>query len=206
MALPVADKTYTAEEYLALERGADYKSEYVDGEILALAGASRPHNLIALNCGAELRGQLKRKPCEVFVSDVRVQLAASRRYTYPDVVVVCGEGNFTDSKSDTLTNPTLVTEVLSSSTEGYDRGEKFEQYRKLDSLQTYVLVSQDKPLLEVFERQEGGRWLLSEYGGLDASAPLPKINCELQLSEVYDRIEFEEASSTPSSQNDETDS
>ncbi len=206
MALPVADKSYTAEEYLALERQADYKSEYVDGEIFALAGASRPHNLIALNCGAELRGQLKGKPCEVFVSDMRVQLAASRRYTYPDVVVVCGEGDFTDSQSDTLTNPTLVIEVLSPSTEGYDRGEKFGQYRKLDSLQTYVLVSQNESLLEIFERQEGGRWLLSEYGGLDVSAPLPNINCELQLAEVYDRIDFEEAPRTLPNRSDEADS
>ena len=206
MALPVADKTYTAEEYLALERQADYKSEYVDGEIFALAGASEPHNLIVTNCVGELRQQLKGKPCKLYSSDMRVQLAKSRRYTYPDLVIVCGKAEFTDETRDTLTNPTLIIEVLSPSTESYDRGEKFEQYRKLDSLQTYVLVSQDKPLVEVFERQEGGRWLLSEYGGLDSSAPLPNINCELQLSEVYDRIDFEEVIRTPPSRSNEADS
>ena len=200
------DTCYTAEEYLALERGAPYKSEYVDGEIFALAGASEPHNLIVTNCVGELWGQLKGKPCKLYSSDMRVQLAKSRRYTYPDLVIVCGKAGFTDDTRDTLTNPTLIIEVLSPSTESYDRGEKFEQYRKLNSLQTYVLISQDKPLLEVFERQAGGRWLLSEYGGLDASAPLPNINCELQLVEVYDRIEFEEVSSTPPNERDETDS
>ena len=192
MALPAKDKRYTAAEYLELERQAEYKSEFVDGEIFALAGATRAHNLIALNCGAELRQQLKSKPCETYASDMRVQLAESRRYTYPDVVVVCGEADFTNGKRDTLTNPTLTIEVLSPSTEGYDRGEKFEHYRKLTSLQTYVLISQDRPFLELFERQENGYWRLSERKGLDSSLPLPSIGCELQLAEVYDRIDFEQ--------------
>ena len=193
MALPVKDKRYTAQEYLELERQAEYKSEFIDGEIFTFAGASEPHNLIATNCIAELRGQLKGKSCKLYPSDMRVQLAESRRYTYPDVVVVCGEAEFIDEKRDTLTNPTLIIEILSPSTEGYDRGEKFESYRQLSALQTYILVAQDRPFLEVFERQEEERWLLSEYRGLKSIASLPSIGCKLQLDEVYDRIDFEQA-------------
>ena len=194
MALPVKDKRYTAAEYLELERQAEYKSEFVDGEIFAFAGASEAHNLIATNCIAELRGQLKETPCKLYPSDMRVQLARSTRYTYPDITVVCGEAEFIDEKRDTLTNPTLVIEILSPSTEGYDRGEKFESYRQLSSLQTYVLVAQGRPFVEVFERQAGERWLLAEHRGLDSSIPLPSVGCELQLAEVYDRIDFEQPS------------
>ena len=190
MALPAKDKRYTAEEYLELERRAEYKSEFVEGEIFALAGATRAHNLVALNCGAELRRQLRGQPCETYPSDMRVQLAASTRYFYPDLVVVCGERDFVDEAQDTLVNPTLITEVLSPSTEGYDRGEKFGQYRTIDSLQSYVLISQHKPLVEVFERQEDGSWRFSAYQGLSSSVLLPSIGYALSLREVYDRIDF----------------
>ena len=189
MALPIEDKRYTPEEYLELERQAEYKSEFADGEIFALAGASRAHNLILLNCGAEIRQQLRGRACETYPSDMRIQLAASARYFYPDVVVACGELDFANEVQDTLSNPTLIIEILSPSTEGYDRGEKFKQYRTLDSLQTYVLVAQHEPLIEVFERQEG-HWLFSEYKGLK-KVPLPSIGCELLLREVYDRVDFE---------------
>lgn len=191
MALPVKDKRYTAEEYLELERQAEYKSEFVDGEIFAFAGASESHNLIATNCTGELRQQLKGKPCKLYSSDMRVQLAESRRYTYPDVLVTCGDAEFVDEKRDTLTNPTLITEILSPSTEGYDRGKKFESYRQLSSLQTYMIISQDKPLVEVFERQEDESWRFNAYRGLNASVPLPTLGCNLSLREVYDRIDFE---------------
>ena len=190
MALPVKDKRYTAEEYLELERQAEYKSEFVEGEIFAFAGATRAHNLIALNCGAELRQQLKGKLCETYANDMRVQLSESRRYFYPDVVVVCGEAKFVDD-NDTLTNPTFVIEILSPSTENYDRGEKFRQYRTLVSLQTYILVSQHEPLVEVFERQEDGRWMLTELSDLDSSLPLPSIGCKLRLEEIYDKVDFQ---------------
>ena len=191
MALPVKDKRYTAAEYLELERQAEYKSEFIDGEIFALAGASEPHNLIATNLTIALGSQLKGKPCKLYSSDMRVQLVKSTRYTYPDVVVVCGKADFIDDKRDTLTNPTLILEILSPSTEGYDRGEKFQRYRKLTSLQTYVLVSQDRPFVEVFEWREDDRWLLSEHKGLDKDVPLQSIGCELLLGEVYDKINFE---------------
>ena len=191
MALPSKDKRYTAEEYLELERQAEYKSEFADGEIFALAGASEPHNLIATNLTVALGSQLKGTACKLYSSDMRVQLAQSTRYTYSDVVVVCGKAEFADEKRDTLINPTLIVEILSPSTESYDRGEKFRRYRKLTSLQTYVLVSQDKPLVEVFEWREDEHWLLSEHQGLDKSVPLPSIGCELLLGEVYDKINLE---------------
>ena len=191
MALPVKDKRYTAAEYLELERQAQYKNEFIDGEIFAFAGASEAHNLIATNLTIALGSQLKGKPCKLYSSDMRVQLSESRRYTYPDVVICCGEAEFIDEKRDTLTNPTLIVKILSPLTEGYDRGEKFESYRQLGSLQTYVLISQARPFVEVFERQEDNRWLLSEYKGLVTDVPLSSIGCSLQLREVYDKIDFE---------------
>ncbi len=187
----ISKKRYTAAEYFELERQAEYKSEFVNGEIFALAGASEPHNLIATNCTGELRQQLKGKPCKLYSSDMRVQLSESRRYTYPDVLVVCGNAEFIDEKRDTLTNPTLIIEILSPSTEGYDRGKKFESYRQLNSLQTYMLISQDRPLVEVFERQEDESWRFNAYRGLNASVPLPTVGCDLSLREVYDRIDLE---------------
>ena len=192
MALPVKNKRHTAAEYLELERQAEYKSEFVDGEIFALAGASEPHNLITANLTIVLGSQLRGKPCKLYPGDMRVQLAESTRYFYPDVVILCGEAAFTSSTRDTLINPTFVVEILSPSTKNYDRGEKFRQYRTLSSLQTYVLVSQHEPFVEVFEKQEGG-WLLNEYEALDSSVSLPSIDCELSLHEVYDKVNFEVA-------------
>ncbi len=193
MALPAKNKRYTAAEYLELERQAEYKSEFIEGEIFALAGALEPHNLISTNLTIALGTQLRNrtKPCKLYSGDMRVQVAEFKRYTYPDVVIVCGEAKFTDSVRGTLTNPMFITEILSSSTERYDRGEKFRHYRMLSSLQTYVLVSQNTPLLEVFERQANDEWVLKEHTGLDTTALLPKINCELRLSEVYVQIDFD---------------
>jgi len=189
MALATQKQRYTEAEYLELERQAEYKSEYADGELFAMAGASEEHNLIVTNCVISLGTQLKGKPCKVYANDMRVHIQATGRYTYPDIVVVCGDAEFIDDKRDTLTNPTLIIEVLSDTTEAYDRGDKFGNFRTLPSLQTYVLISQDKPHLELFERQTEGVWQLREYkdSGL---APLAAIGCELSLVEVYDKLEF----------------
>jgi Uma2 family endonuclease len=176
------------EEYLALEREADFKSEYFDGEVFAMSGASEHHNLIAANVIRELGNQLKRRPCKVYPSDMRVKVSATGLYTYPDVVVVCGEAAFDDAQRDTLVNPTVLVEVLSGSTEAYDRGKKAEHYRRLPSLQAYVLVAQHEPQLEHYARQPDGRWLLSEAHGLEASIDLPSIQCTLELAEVYDKV------------------
>lgn len=178
---------YTPEEYLELERNAPYKSEFVDGQIYAMTGASRNHNLITLNIGSELRSQLKNRPCEAYINDMRVKAAAARSYHYPDIAVACGEPQFEDEQSDTLTTPTVIIEVLSPSTEAYDRGAKFAHYRKIESLREYLLVSQNQPWIEHYVRQ-GDAWLLTEASGLDASVRLESIDCGLRLEEVYDKV------------------
>src|SRR5438045_3140164 len=142
-------KTYlTPDRYLAIEREADYKSEYFGGEMFMMAGASEQHNLITTNVVREFSTQLKGRPCKAYANDMRVKVAPTGLFTYPDVVVACGDIHFDDEQKDTLTNPTVIIEVLSKSTEAYDRGEKFVHYRRLDSLQEYLLVSQDQYRIE----------------------------------------------------------
>jgi Uma2 family endonuclease len=179
------------QEYLRLERQAEYKSEYLNGEIFAMTGASRQHNLITLNISSALHGQLKGRPCEVYAVDMRVKVRANGLYTYPDVAVVCGEPEFEDNELDTLLNPTLLVEVLSPSTERYDRIAKTSYYRTIDSLAEHLLVTQDEVHLEQYSRQPDSQWLLSEYLTPDAVVNLPSIGCTLKLNDVYDRITFE---------------
>ena len=187
--MSVHSKPYlTAEDYLALERAAEIKSEYLDGEMVAMTGASRWHNLIGTNLARELSQQLKQRPCEVYSNDQRVQVPATGLYTYPDVVVACSEPRFEDDAFDTLLNPTLIVEILSPSSESYDRGKKFEHYRTVDSLAEYLLVSQDKLLVEQFVRQTGGTWLFSATAGRDGVVQLPSLGCALALAEVYDKV------------------
>ena len=143
---------YTPAEYLALEREADHKSEYLAGEIFALAGASEAHNTITLNFAAALHAQLRGRPCRVFANDLRVRVQASGLYTYPDVLALCGERRFEDAHRDTLLNPTLIGEVLSPSTEAYDRGKQFGHYRRLESLIDYLLIAQDEVRVEHYTR------------------------------------------------------
>ena len=181
---------YTPEEYLALERQAQYKSEYYAGEIFAMAGASRWHNLIVTNVVRELSLQLKGRPCTTYPSDMRVKISPTGLYAYPDVTVVCGEARFDDTQQDTLLNPTLIVEVLSDSTEAYDRGGKFAHYRKLDSLMAYVLITQTKPHIEHYVRQPDNRWLLSEADSIHDTIHLPAIDCHLALAEVYDKVDI----------------
>jgi Uma2 family endonuclease len=180
---------YTPEEYLALERHAEFKSEYIDGRIVAMTGASAPHNRIAGSVHAELRARFRNGPCESFIGDMRVQISEGRRYTYPDVVAVCGEPKFQDGALDTLMNPALIVEVLSPTTEAYDRGEKFQHYRMIETLQEYVLVEQDRPLVERFVRH-GEFWHLATVSGLEASLELTSVGCTLPLREIYERVRF----------------
>jgi Uma2 family endonuclease len=181
---------YTPQEYLALERQAEYKSEYFAGEIFAMAGASPPHNAIVFNLSGELSPQLRGGPCRGYVSDQRVKVSATGLYTYPDVVVVCGEPQFEDDHLDSLINPTLIIEVLSSTTEAYDRGSKFAQYRQLESFQEYVLIAQDECHVEWFVRQPDGRWLLAEAKDLAETVHLASIGCNLKLEDVYYLVEL----------------
>ena len=194
MALPKIRRHFSVQEYLELERKSlDQKNEYVNGEIFAMTGASRRHNLIAASVIRELGNRLKGRPCEVYPSDMRVQVnwRHLRRFFYPDVTVVCGEPRFADEHVDTLLNPTVIIEVLSASTENYDRGEKFASYRRLPSLQVYALISQDRVSVECYERA-GDMWTFRELTDLDDSLALKAIDVEIPLREVYDRIEFED--------------
>lgn len=181
----------TAAEYLAIERQAAGRSEFLDGETFAMSGASRRHNLICVNVAAELRNQLRDRPCEVYAADMRVKVAATGLYTYPDVVVVCGEPEFEDAELDTLLNPTLLVEVLSKSTADYDRGGKFEHYRRLPSLREYLLVAQDRPQLAHYVRHGDASWLLSEATDPAGRMDLPSIGCTLNLGEVYAKVTLE---------------
>jgi Uma2 family endonuclease len=180
----------TPKEYLALERGAEYKSEYLAGEIFAMAGTSERHNLIAGNVFAELHAQLRKRPCKVYVSDVRLKVNRTGLYTYPDVMVVCGETQFADDQQDMILNPTVIIEVLSESTEGYDRGKKFEHYRKLDSLSEYILIAQDRYHVERYVRQPDNQWLLAETDNVHDTLSLTSIACNLALADIYDKVEI----------------
>jgi Uma2 family endonuclease len=185
-------KTYvTPEEYLAIERAAEYKNEYVDGEIFAMTGASRKHNLICLNVSAELREQLKGKPCEVYPGKMRVKAPAARSYVYPDVVVVCGEPQFEDDYLDTLLNPTVVVEVLSKSTESYNRLAKSAYYRTIASLTEYLLVAQDEYRVEQYVKQADQRWLLADVVSLENEIELRSLDCSLPLRAIYERVSLE---------------
>ena len=179
----------TPEQYLALERKAAFKSEYLNGQIIAMAGASRPHNLVAGNLHAEIRAQLRDRPCESYVGDMRVYIPPTGLYTYPDVVAVCGEPQFQDGELDTLLNPTVIVEVLSPSTEAYDRGLKFAHYRRLASLREYVLVAQDRVLVERYTRR-GDEWLLTEWSRPDDILRLASIDCDVALREIYAKVPF----------------
>lgn len=188
--MPTQPKTFlTPEEYLAIERQAEYKSEYFNGEMFAMAGASESHVLIVTNVVAELRGQLRGRPCTVYSTDLRVRVSPTGLYTYPDVIVVCGQSQFADDQRDTLLNPTLIVEVLSASTQDYDRGGKFEHYRSIASFHEYVLIAQDRHHVEHFVRQQDNRWLLSETNRLEDVLHLSSIDCNLALPEVYDKVE-----------------
>ena len=184
----VAAQTYiTPQEYLALERKAHCKSEYLDGHIIAMSGASFKHSLIISNISGELHLQFKGRGCSVHTNDMRVRPNPRDSYFYPDVVVVCGEPQFEDEVFDTLLNPIVIVEVLSPSTEAYDRGEKFRRYQQLASLKEYVLVSQDKVWIE-HHRRHGAQWILSHYRTLEEVLPLPSIGCEVPLHDIYARV------------------
>jgi Uma2 family endonuclease len=181
-------------DYLAMERRSDVKHEYFAGEIFAMAGASYEHNVIAANCAGELRSSLRDSACNVLASDQRVR-TVSTLYTYPDVVVVCGRPEFDVEDRDTLTNPVVIVEVLSRSTEGYDRGQKFLHYRSIPSLKEYVLVSQRQMLVEHFLRQPNGQWVLTTYNSSEQSVAFPTLNVSVPISSLYLKVDLPSSSS-----------
>jgi len=190
MKLDTRSTPLTEAEYLAIERAAPAKSEFHGGEMFAMAGGSPMHSLIAANLIALLHRALSGSGCLTFTSDLRVKVDMTGLYTYPDVSVACGELCFADAERDTLLNPTLLVEVLSDATEGYDRGEKFEQYRRIASLRGYLLVSQRKPVIELFVREADGRWSLREAAGTEASLEIPPLQITLALAEVFANVAF----------------
>ncbi|MBA3314940.1 MAG: Uma2 family endonuclease [Planctomycetota bacterium] len=185
----VAVRRYSVEEYLSLEHNSEAKHEFYNGEIFAMAGASEPHNLVAGNIVTSLNIALRERECRVYPSDMRVRIP-SGLYTYPDATVVCGAPDVEEYRGlETLKNPLLIVEVLSKSTEGYDRDAKFDFYKSIPSLKGYLLVSQDKPKADHLSRRDDG-WLLSSALGLDASICIPELEVTLALVEIYAKVEF----------------
>lgn len=190
--MPLEQRRYTVAEYLALEEKAARKSEFHDGEILAMSGGTFESSQIMLNLYGVLFARLRGRPCRALESNMRVRVGRQLDYVYPDASIVCGPPEFDpdDQKKTTILNPTVVFEVLSESTEAYDRGRKFAYYRLVESMREYVLVSQSEPLLETFRRHADGNWQITVHRGTGAVAPLTSVGIDLALSEIYDRIDF----------------
>ena len=177
-------------QYLKAERAAETRSEYHDGRICAMAGGSLAHSIIPAGLIAALAAALGDRDCTVVTTDLRVQIGRQSSFVYPDVTVFCGEAQLADEYNDTLLNPTAVFEVISKSTEGYDRGYKFGKYRSIESLRDFVLVSQTEAKIEVFSKTESGQWMFTEFAGTDAVCVLPGIGCNIALADVYRRVRF----------------
>lgn len=207
MSLPQSHTLYSAEEYLASERESEERHEYLDGEIYTMAGESPEHGAICMNLSRVISTQLLGKPCQAFSKDVKVRSGTDPEggrttkglYSYPDLLVVCGELKFHDEHRDVLLNPAVIIEVLSHATEAFDRGEKWARYQTwLPELSDYLLVSQSKPQIEHYHREAGGKWLYTMVNRLEDSRHLASIGCTLQLADVYDRVVFPpEASDSP---------
>lgn len=181
----------TQAEYLQLDRQSELRHEFLAGEVFVMTVASRNHNLITVNVAAALSEQLRRRQCEVYASDMRVKVSPPRLYTYPDVIVVCGTPHFEDDVNDTLLNPTILIEVLSKSTEAYDRGLKFELYRGLESLQEFILIAQNKRQVEHYRRQADNRWILTETNDPAGLVVLESIASQLAVEQIYLKVALE---------------
>jgi Uma2 family endonuclease len=176
----------TPEQYLEIERQAETRSEFFGGEMFSMAGATWAHTLITTNTVTSLHARLRSGTCRVLSHDMQVRVTAAGLYTYPDALVVCGPPRFLDDRQDTLLNPSILIEVLSPSTEAYDRGRKFEQYRTLESLQAYLLISSERVQAELYTRQPGTQWLLTPFGRLEDVIPLVAAESELPVAGLYD--------------------
>jgi Uma2 family endonuclease len=179
----------TEAEYLEYERACESKNEFYKGEVFAMAGATYEHNMIFMATSASLFAQLRGKPCRVNPSDQRIRIPTGL-YTYADISVVCGEPQFAENAFDTLINPLVIIEILSKSSEGYDRGKKFQHYREIATLQNYMLISQDQPRIESYTKEKNGKWVLTDAVGLAAILEIPSISCTLALADVYENVLF----------------
>lgn len=185
----------TEEDYLLFERASSVKHEYYNGRIYAMTGAKESHNLINGNIIAALHPQLRQKPCRIYPNDMRVKVLKTGLNAYPDVVIICGQPQFTDATHDTITNPVVIFEILSASTERYDRGVKFQNYRTVETLQDYILIAQDHRHIEHFARQENGLWLLQEVTASHDAIRIQSVDCTLSIENVYEKVDFEGSSS-----------
>jgi Uma2 family endonuclease len=183
---------YSTEEYLALEEAAEYKSEYIDGKIFPMAGGSTNHNQIALNFSTELNFAFKKLDYRVFMSDVRLWIPKNRIYTYPDVMVVAGEPEYYNNRTDTITNPRLIIEVLSASTKGYDRSKKFEAYRTISTFEEYLLLDQTRVYIEHFSKTDNKRWSFCESDESDDAITLASVSFEISIADIYNKVNFEQ--------------
>ncbi|NET58539.1 MAG: Uma2 family endonuclease [Symploca sp. SIO2E6] len=183
---------YSTEEYLALEGAADYKSEYIDGEIFPMAGGSTNHNRIAGNFYAALNFAFKNEDYDVFMSDVRLWIPKRRIYTYPDVMLVAGEPEYYHNRTDTITNPRLIIEALSPSTKGYDKSKKFQGYRTIPTFQEYLLIDQTQIYIEHYQKTDDKRWLFSDYDESDVTIRLASASFEISISDIYNKVNFEQ--------------
>jgi len=190
MSFPHQLPAFTQEEYLTLERSSDIRHECLDGFVYAMAGESPTHSTICFNLAGALHAQLRDTPCRGFSPNMKVRSGEKGLYAYPDLAVVCGEPVLHDEHGDVLLNPAVIFEVLSPSAEAYDRGEKFTRYRTIETLRDYVLVAQDRPLVEHFSRQPDGTWTRSEVSGEGGVLTLAPIDCRVSLADVYERIAF----------------
>jgi Uma2 family endonuclease len=190
--MSTAEQRISPAEYLAIERASQEKHEYFNGEMFAMTGASRKHNAISGNLVRRLLNGLEGGPCEAWNSDLRVKVSQTGLYTYPDVIVGCDEPQFEDEHFDTLLNPRVIIEILSPSTEAYDRGEKFEHYRRVDSVQEYLLVAQNRVHIEHFRRDSDGGWKFHETEKLTGEIRLESVSCLLRVSDIYARVQFDE--------------
>lgn len=191
---------YTSEQYLAIERAADHKSEYLDGHIYAMAGSTPEHSAITANATFALAAQLLDMPCQVYSNDMKVRTSPDGLFAYPDLSVVCGDPVFHDETRDVLINPVIIVEVLSDSTEAYDRGKKFIRYRQMESLRDYLLIAQHEPYVEHYARKVDGTWLLTPADGLESEVQLTAVDRAIALSTIYRNIRFPpvETSGAPS--------
>ena len=185
------EKFYSPEEYLSLEVDSEERHEYINGEIIIMPGGTLNHNKIALNLSATLNFALKRQPYDVFITDQRLWIPTQQIYTYPDVMVVKGELQLQEGRRDTLTNPIIIAEVLSQSTEAFDRGKKFSAYRTIPSFKEYILIDQYTMQVEQFTKTDSGQWLLSDYRGEDSKLSLKFIDFEITLADLYDKVNFD---------------
>ena len=180
----------TEEQYLEIERAAEVRSEFYRGEMFAMAGSSEAHNLLVGNLYAIVRPQLHSRGCKAYFVDMRVRISVTGSYFYPDLAVVCGKPEFLKGPPDTLLNPKVVVEVLSQSTERWDRGRKFQNYKTIPSLEQYLLISSDNVFLDLYTRQRSGDWLLSSFDQLEQTVELQSVGCRLPVAELYQGVDL----------------